>query len=83
MTQYRDNLYSLLPKIRKNAVALVDSIALPDSALCSSLGAYDGNAYERLYDFAQKSLFNDKEVHDAYYAYFKPFVMRNKLHSKI
>ena len=47
------------------------------------MGAYDGNAYERLYDFAQKSLFNDKEVHDAYYNHFRPFVMRNKLHSKI
>jgi acyl-CoA oxidase len=51
--------------------------------LGSSLGAYDGQAYERLLDFAKKSEFNQKEVHDTYYKYLVPFIQKQKLHSKL
>ena len=44
----------------------------------SSLGAYDGQAYERLLDFAKKSKFNDKDVHDVYHKYLKPFANQVK-----
>jgi hypothetical protein len=35
MTEYNENLYQLLPKIRVNAVALVDAFDMLDSNLCN------------------------------------------------
>ncbi|RNA34484.1 peroxisomal acyl-coenzyme A oxidase 1 isoform X2 [Brachionus plicatilis] len=83
LNQFKEKMLDLLPIIRKNAVALVDSFDLLDSNLCSSLGAYDGRAYERLLDFARKSQFNEKEVHEVFHKYLKPFAQRQKLRSKL
>lgn len=73
MTEYNDRIGELLSRIRVNAVLLVDAFDWLDSNLCSALGAYDGQAYERLLEFAKKSTFNDKEIHDGYYKYQKPY----------
>lgn len=78
MNKYSEKLYNLLPKVRLNAVTFVDSFDYLDSNLCSSLGVYDGNVYERLYEFAQNSKFNDKDVHEVYYKYLEPYVQRHK-----
>ncbi len=75
---YRHRLLSILPVIRKNAVALVDSFDWLDSSLCSTLGAYDGNAYDNLLTFARKSKFNEKDPVDQFDKYLKPFVLAQK-----
>lgn len=49
----------LLDLIRPEAVALVDAFEIPDNALMSSIGCYDGNVYERLLECARLSKMND------------------------
>jgi acyl-CoA oxidase len=50
-----DLILSLMTeKIRPHAVKLVDSWAMPDYLLDSSLGRYDGKVYEDLYDKAHR-----------------------------
>lgn len=67
-----------LEHLRPNAVALVDAFDFHDLVLNSALGCYDGNVYERLYEWAQKTPMNQKQVHEAYYKYLQP-VMKSKL----
>lgn len=40
---------------RKDAVPLVDAFDFTDKTLNSALGSYDGQVYQRLYEWAQKS----------------------------
>merc|ERR1712137_820844 len=42
----RNRVYALLAQIRPEAVALCDSLAIPDYLLNSELGRSDGNVYE-------------------------------------
>ncbi|XP_046963971.1 probable peroxisomal acyl-coenzyme A oxidase 1 [Vanessa cardui] len=68
----------LLEKIRPNAVGLVDSFDFRDEILNSTLGAYDGRAYERLMEEALKSPLNSEPVNQSFHKYLKPF-LRGKL----
>ena len=52
----------LLKALRPNAVSLVDAFDFPDAVLDSALGRWDGQVYQALYDFAQCSKLNEKEV---------------------
>ncbi|XP_052738739.1 probable peroxisomal acyl-coenzyme A oxidase 1 [Bicyclus anynana] len=74
--QYRYE--ELLEKIRPNAVGLVDAFDYRDEILSSTLGAYDGRAYERLMEEALKSPLNAEPVNESFEKYLKPF-MRGKL----
>jgi hypothetical protein len=47
----------------------------------SALGAYDGRSYERLLEFAKNSKFNEKEIHEAYYKYQKPYADKLARHN--
>ncbi|XP_045509521.1 probable peroxisomal acyl-coenzyme A oxidase 1 [Colias croceus] len=67
-----------LSKLRRNAVGLVDAFDIRDEILNSTLGAYDGNAYERLMAEAMKSPLNATPVNDSFHKYLKPF-MQGKL----
>ncbi|KFO91755.1 Peroxisomal acyl-coenzyme A oxidase 2, partial [Buceros rhinoceros silvestris] len=71
-TSYLD----LLPVIRKDAVPLVDAFDFTDQNLNSALGSYDGQVYQRLYEWAQKSPTN--KMSPAYERYLKP-LLHNKL----
>ncbi|KFM75530.1 Peroxisomal acyl-coenzyme A oxidase 1, partial [Stegodyphus mimosarum] len=73
-----DYMLEMLERLRPNAVALVDAFDFHDMVLSSALGCYDGNVYERLFEWAQKTPMNQKQVHEAYYKYLKP-VMKSKL----
>lgn len=64
----------VLAAIRPNAVAMVDGFDIPDGVLCSTLGAYDGNVYQRLFDEAQKSPLNHEPVNKSFNLYMKPFM---------
>ncbi|KAJ1962346.1 hypothetical protein GGI12_002701 [Dipsacomyces acuminosporus] len=58
----RSAYLSLLPRIRVNAVALVDAFGWGDWYLNSALGAQDGRAYERLVEAIQKEPLNTTDV---------------------
>lgn len=75
--QLQQRLEGLLALIRPNAVGIVDGFDIPDSILCSPLGAYDGNVYERLFAEAQKSPLNNNYDNKAFHLYLKPFINSN------
>lgn len=50
---------------------------MPDKILCSALGAFDGNVYERLFEEAQKSPLNQEPVNKSFHMYLKPFLKAN------
>lgn len=68
LQRQRIDLYTT---VRRDAVAYVDAFQFPDKSLNSVLGRYDGNVYENLYKWAQKSPLNRKEVHEAHTKYIK------------
>lgn len=75
--QLQQKLEICLAKIRPNAVGIVDGFDIPDQILCSALGAYDGNVYERLFAEAQKSPLNKEPVNKSFHLYLKPFMKSN------
>lgn len=52
---------------------------MPDYALNSSIGNYDGNIYEGLFSAAEKSLLNKTEPFIGYEEYLKPNLDLNLL----
>ena len=58
----KQQMYSLLKEVRKEAVPLVDAFDIPDGILNSVLGRYDGDVYTHLYEWAQKAPRNMKQV---------------------
>ena len=73
--QYRlinETISTLLSEIRPDAVSLVDCFDHQDAVLKSTIGKYDGNVYEALFDAAQKSTLNRTDPFDGYEQYLKP-----------
>lgn len=70
-------LEASLKKFRNNAIGIVDGFDIPDAALGSTLGAYDGNVYERLLNAAKLSPLNQEEVNKSFDLYLKPFMKSN------
>uniref|UniRef100_W8AQW7 Acyl-coenzyme A oxidase n=2 Tax=Ceratitis capitata TaxID=7213 RepID=W8AQW7_CERCA len=66
-----------LKKLRPDAVAICDGFDYHDRVLNSTLGCYDGNVYERLFEAAKKSPLNQKPVPDSFEKYLKPFLKSN------
>ncbi|CAE8623890.1 unnamed protein product [Polarella glacialis] len=56
------SIEELLAEIRPDAVALVDGFGYLDRHLHSTLGLYDGNVYEAIYEEAKKSPLNQSET---------------------
>ncbi|XP_043859164.1 peroxisomal acyl-coenzyme A oxidase 2 [Dromiciops gliroides] len=69
--------FELLSLIRKDAVLLTDAFDFSDESLNSALGCYDGNAYERLFEWAQQSPTNT-EGNPVYEKYLKSFFKSNR-----
>lgn len=63
----------LLLLLRKEAVILVDAFDYTDEQLNSALGSYDGQAYQRLFEWAQKAPVNHQKNY-AYENYLKPLL---------
>jgi len=61
-----------LDEIRPDAVSLVDAFDYPDKVLKSTIGRYDGNVYEALFEAATKSTLNQTEPFDGYKEYLRP-----------
>lgn len=75
----QERLEAVLGRIRPNAVGLVDSFDYSDKVLNSTLGAYDGNVYERLFEDAMKSPLNQEPVNKSFELYLKPLMMKSKM----
>ncbi|XP_031552930.1 peroxisomal acyl-coenzyme A oxidase 1-like [Actinia tenebrosa] len=74
----REQLNLLLEQLRPDAVPLVDAFDYSDRHLNSALGRYDGNVYQQLFDWAQRSQLNRQPVLPAYDKYLKPLLQKGK-----
>lgn len=78
--QLSDQYFRLLSELRREIVPLVDAFDLQDRELRSCLGRHDGRVYESLFESAQKSPLNKKEVLDCHFKYLlNPTTMKAKL----
>ncbi|XP_023304195.2 probable peroxisomal acyl-coenzyme A oxidase 1 [Lucilia cuprina] len=67
-----ERLYEdMLLAFRPNAVALVDGFEFHDRVLGSTLGCYDGRAYERLMEEARKCELNQEPVNQVFDTHLK------------
>jgi len=73
----------LLKEVRPNAVPLVDAFNFTDRDLNSALGAYDGNVYERMFQWASKEKLNRTDVVACYDDYIKPILTKKWNSSKL
>merc|ERR1719197_635655 len=67
-----DCILQLMKDLRPNAVALVDAFDIPDIVLGSTIGRYDGNVYEALYEAALKATLNKTVPFDGYEEVLQP-----------
>ncbi|KAG0305821.1 acyl-coenzyme A oxidase [Linnemannia gamsii] len=70
----RQQIKNLQDALADDVVGLVDAFDFPDHFLGSALGSIDGNAYQRLWDAAQKEAINQVEVVDGYKEYIVPIL---------
>ncbi|XP_017087043.2 acyl-coenzyme A oxidase 1-like [Drosophila bipectinata] len=77
LTSLQDRLEAVLTKLRPDAVAIVDGFDFNDQQLNSTLGAFDGNAYERIFDAALRNPMNQKSVPKSFHEHLKPFMKSN------
>ncbi|EDW91248.1 probable peroxisomal acyl-coenzyme A oxidase 1 [Drosophila yakuba] len=77
LSRLQDRLETVLTKLRPDAVAIVDGFDFSDLQLNSTLGSYDGNAYERIFDAALKNPMNQKAVPKSFHEILKPFMKSN------
>ncbi|XP_064097588.1 peroxisomal acyl-coenzyme A oxidase 1-like [Macrobrachium nipponense] len=82
ISHLEEEMCSLLASLRPQAVSIVDSFDFDDDQLKSTLGAWDGNVYQRIYDEAMKSPLNKKDVPDAFHKYLRP-LMKSTLRSSL
>lgn len=73
----QSRLETALAKIRPNAIGIVDSFDIHDVDLGSTLGAFDGNVYERIIAAAKASTLNQEDVNKTFEMYLKPFMKSN------
>jgi flavocytochrome c len=73
-----ETVSTLLNEIRPDCIALTDAFDYPDFILRSTIGRYDGNVYEALFDAAQKSVLNRTDPFDGY-EYLKPHLNKELL----
>jgi len=71
----------VMQRIRPDAVALVDAFDIPDNVLCTTIGNFDGNVYEALYESAKKAPLNEREVFLGY-EYLQPHLDMEFLKTK-
>ncbi|KAH8301800.1 hypothetical protein KR059_011832 [Drosophila kikkawai] len=77
LRRLQDRLETVLTKLRPDAVAIVDGFDFSDLQLNSTLGSFDGNAYERMFDAALKTPMNQKSVPKSFNELLKPFMKSN------
>lgn len=79
----------ILARLRPDAVALVDAFDYPDQVLNSTIGRYDGNVYDALYQGALNSRLNFEQPFSGYQEFLQPNLdmemmkLRNQSMSKL
>jgi acyl-CoA oxidase len=73
----QNQMNMLLSQLRPNAVGIVDGFDFRDEILSSTLGAWDGQVYERLFEAASMSPLNKDLVNESFHKYLKPFLKSN------
>ncbi|KAF9362238.1 acyl-coenzyme A oxidase [Mortierella sp. NVP85] len=73
----RQQIKSLQEVLADDMVGLVDAFDFPDHFLNSALGSADGEAYQRLWDAAQRQEINQSEVVDGYKEYIVPILTQH------
>ncbi|KAI8099421.1 uncharacterized protein BX664DRAFT_289521 [Halteromyces radiatus] len=74
----KQQVITMLKKVRPNAVGLVDAFAFPDYLLNSALGEAQGKVYERLTEMAEAEPLNHQSVVDGYDDYYRPLIHAGK-----
>ncbi|CAM6110746.1 unnamed protein product [Calypogeia fissa] len=74
----KKQLRALFPKVRLNAVALVDGFDHTDHYLGSILGRFDGDVYTHLYDDTNNNPLNVTPVTEGYESFLRP-LLKNEL----
>lgn len=77
LSKLQTRLETVLTKLRPDAVAIVDGFDFSDRQLNSTIGSFDGNAYERIFDAALKSPMNQKSVPKSFHEHLGPFMKSN------
>ncbi|KAH8370684.1 hypothetical protein KR093_004686, partial [Drosophila rubida] len=77
LSKLQSRLETALTKIRPDAVAIVDGFDFSDRQLNSTIGSFDGNAYERIFDATLKSPMNQKSVPKSFHEHLGPFMKSN------
>ncbi|XP_030557915.1 probable peroxisomal acyl-coenzyme A oxidase 1 isoform X2 [Drosophila novamexicana] len=77
LCQLQARLETALTELRPEAVSIVDGFDFCDGELSSTLGSFDGNAYERIFDAALKSPMNRKSVPKSFHEHLGPFMKSN------
>jgi acyl-CoA oxidase len=73
----QERLEANLKKFRNSAIGIVDGFDIRDEILGSTLGANDGNVYERLLGAAKASPLNQEDVNKSFELHLKPFMKSN------
>jgi acyl-CoA oxidase len=74
VSNLQNQMEILLSQLRPNAVGIVDSFDFHDETLRSTLGAWDGQVYERMFEAASKSPLNKDPVNESFQKYLKPLL---------
>lgn len=77
MALVNQTIAKVLSDVRPVAVSLVDAFDFPDEVLQSTLGAHDGNVYERMLAKAKKGAMNQEDVQPAFEKFLKPLMKSN------
>ncbi|PAV72785.1 hypothetical protein WR25_15292 [Diploscapter pachys] len=78
LDELKGGFYTLLERLRRNAVAIVDSWDFDDKELHSVLGKRDGNVYSSLLDWAQQSQLNRTQVLPTFNKYLGPMMKEGR-----
>ncbi|XP_030369022.1 probable peroxisomal acyl-coenzyme A oxidase 1 [Scaptodrosophila lebanonensis] len=77
LSKLQERLETTLTKLRPEAVAIVDGFDFTDQQLSSTLGSFDGNAYEHIFEAAMNSPMNQKSVPKFFHEHLGPFMKSN------
>lgn len=74
----REQARTLLDAVRPDAVPLVDAFGFSDNELNSAIGAYDGDVYRRLLEWAGKEPMNEGPTINGWLQHIKPMMERGR-----
>ena len=68
----RESFRGTLTYLREHALSIVDGFGYTDDELCSVLGSYDGDVYNKLIAIVRKNPLNKSNTLPGYFEYIKP-----------